>query len=471
MSTIITLCALKILFMPSLIKNLADFSGQGVKDNSGGHAASVYKKKPKEKQKEGSQRDKKSWFLKEAYSPTEPLELEVIAGELYRFWIGNTQPKTRLVSDKSRFIASEGVPGFHTFQSIMAEGGEPKDYKTLARILVCSLVLAEIDLKSDNIGNNSNGCAVKIDHDSSLWPIVIKLMSIQNDINKIEFTFEDLDKILYPPNYKVSAWAGGLSKEIRDRLTASEAFQTEVYAQVLKLLVSPPELIAMIQDLNAPADLQLKQEISEFIQGRLSLLKKEALKSRGFRQFVSSLEVSEHKQFLCEELSEFLSENRAYVPTFNIEQSITDSLQEIRTSVDDFNKILSLKERLMLNPLNAEHLKYWQSKTTFIKGPHGILLGGAKVTLEGETYSIPTKIAQIMKLNSNRFSYTEYKDEIDKIRKPLPSSGMYSFFEEMRDEITQDKTTRLFYKIKDIEDLNLKEFDGNPNNSLTSPSK
>ena len=66
--------------MSDLKKRLADFITQGGKDNTGGHTASTYKKKPKDSKKEDSERNNKLFFIKEAYSPTEPLEIEVISG-------------------------------------------------------------------------------------------------------------------------------------------------------------------------------------------------------------------------------------------------------------------------------------------------------------------------------------------------------------------------------------------------------
>ena len=346
-----------------LKKHLNSFNPQNIVDTTGGHTTKVYKKNPKSEQKEGSQRDKKVWFIKSAYSPTEPLELEVISGEIYRLWVGNSQPKTRIVTDSigNRYVASEGAPGFITFRSIMEGGEEPTDYKTLARILVSSLILAETDLKSDNIGVNSKGQVVKIDHDSSLWALIVKIMSITNDINKLNFTSQDLDNILFPPNYKVT-WAGGLKKEIKEKISNNEEFREEVYSQILKILVMPPDLLAVVQAVNASDDLGLKREIACFIQERLNLLRHEALKSASFRAFLANLDIKTYERKIENEIKEFLADNRAYSTNLVINSPVLGSLQEIKTTAATLDQILAIKQQLKIDPSNEKHLVYWQEK-------------------------------------------------------------------------------------------------------------
>ncbi|MCE0723041.1 MULTISPECIES: hypothetical protein [Legionella] len=447
-----------------LKKSLENFESQGAKDTSGGHTAGIHKKKAKET-RPNSQRNKKSWFVKEAYSPDEPLELEVISGEVYRFWIGNTQPKTRLVTDKldKRYVASEGVPGFKTFKSIMEQGGKPTDYKTLARILVSALVLAETDLKADNIGVNSGGTSVKIDHDSSLWPIVRRIMSMQNDLNQVNFSFEDLDDILAPKTFKPTIWAGGLKKEIKDELRKNEEFKKEVYLQILRILVYPPEVLTKIQEVNAPSDLQLKEEIDNFLQERISLLRTEALKSKGFREFITNLNIDDCESEFKSELKEFFSENRAYAEGIDISHSMLKAIHKIKDQAQlsearagELDKITLLKEKLNLDRHNHEHLAYWQEKTK--------AGGGTLVEYNGTYYKVPSKIAQMMKMDADSFSsYIDFKDEIDKIRKSDESAkntnSLYSFFGEVKNKITRDKVTQALYEIDDIEEADLNDLD------------
>ncbi|WP_454780563.1 hypothetical protein [Legionella sp. WA2022007384] len=445
-----------------LKKTLENFESEGVKDNSGGHTAVVYKKKTKDTDKV-SARNKKIWFVKQAYSPDEPLELEVISGEVYRFWIGNTQPKTRLVNDQlgNRYVASEGVPGFTTYKTIMEKGLEPTDYKTFARILVSALVLAETDLKSDNIGTNSNERSVKIDHDSSLWPFVKKLMSIENDINNIDFSFEDLDDILSPKVFHPVIWAGGLKKEIKEKLKKNEEFKQEVYLQILRILVYPPDTLDMILEVNAPADLELKAEIQSFFKERINTFRTEALKSKGFRKFVLNLNIDKCEADFKEELKQYFSDNRAYEGS-DTSHSFHDALLKIKTDVQviqglENNKIDILKEKLKLDPQNPEHLNYWQEKVS--------VDGGTTVQYEDTSYKVPMRIAQMMQLKVDTFSsYQDFKDEIDKIRKPQ-TRALFSLFSGIKSKFVRDKATQILYEAENIEEVNLED-PGNPSKKI-----
>ncbi|WP_454785197.1 hypothetical protein [Legionella sp. WA2024007413] len=446
-----------------LIKSLENFESEGIQDKSGGHTAGVYKKKPKNTEKI-SARNKKIWFVKQAYSPDEPLELEVISGEVYRFWIGNTQPKTRLVTDKlgNRYVASEGVPGFTTFKSIMEKGLEPTDYKTFARILVSALVLAETDLKSDNIGTNSNARSVKIDHDSSLWPFVKKIMSIENDVNQINFSFEDLDDILSPKVFHPVIWAGGLKKEIKEKLKKNELFKQEIYLQILRILVYPPETLDMIQEVNAPADLELKEEIHSFFQERINILKTEALKSKEFRKFVLNLNMDTCEADFKEELKEYFSDNKAYAGT-DTSHSFNDSLFKIKAEVQtaqaiEFKDIFILKEKLKLDAQNPEHLKYWQEKV--------LADGGTKIQYGDLTYKVPMRIAKMMQLNTGSFSsYKDFKDEIDRIR-TVHGFALFSIFTGIKNKLVRDKTTQILYEAENIEEVNLDDDPGMPSSDV-----
>ncbi|KTD25388.1 Uncharacterised protein [Legionella lansingensis] len=445
-------------------KKLEAFISENILDKSGGHIARVYKKRPKDKVKPGSKRNEKIWFIKAAYSPHEPLELEVISGELYRFWVGNTQPKTRLVIDQNgaRYVASEGVPGFKTFKSIIEAKGDKlpdlPDYKTLARILVSSMVLAETDLKSDNIAFNNEGRIVKIDHDSSLWPIVVETMSIQHDLNKVTFSAADLDNILFPPNYKVDAWAGGLPKEIRETIAANPEFQKEVYLQMVRMLVSPPHLLSTIQSVNAPNDLDLENKIQGFITQRLTHLRIEAMKSEGFRSFVAQMNIQEIELQLQQELTDYLGDNKPYDSKELDSFSIYDALQDIKNNAEELSKINLLKNQIKLDSQNREHLEYWQKKTTYVLG-----VGGKIMTLEGKEYRVPTSVAQMMALATT--SYEEYKNQIDQIRKIMPQTG-FKFFESIKNKLLRDKTTESLHTTENIEDIVL---DTDPQSTIVSP--
>ncbi|RMX21621.1 hypothetical protein EAS68_02365 [Legionella jordanis] len=446
-----------------LKKSLENFVSLNAADTSGGHKASIYQKAFKKTHPQSKRHDK-VWYVKESYSPDEPLELEVIPGEIYRYWIGNTQPKTRLVIDGAgnRYVASEGVPGFKTFSSIMQQGGKPSDYKTLARILVSALVLAEIDLKADNIGDNDNGKSVKIDHDSSLWPLVLRSMSVQNDINQTNFSYEDLDNILEPKTFKPAVWAGGLSKDIKEGLQNNEEFRVEVYRQILRIMVYPSEILTRIQDVNAPSDLQLKTDVQQFIQERMQLLRAESLKSKEFRSFISNLDLNDCQNQFASELNEFFSENKAYVEEGdNLFQPMVQTIEAIKTEVGELNtahgeelhKMGQLKTRLKLDKGNPEHLMYWQEK---------VKLGGTSINCGGIRYYVPAKIAQMMQLEVDSFaSFREFKNGLDAIRRSRKDNqkpgSLFSFFGEIKDSIVRDRTTQSLYEAQDIEEVDLRE--------------
>jgi hypothetical protein len=436
----------------NLNKRLEDFYSKDINDRSGGHDTNVYKKIPK-KSAENPQkinlRNEKQWYVKTSYSRTEPLELEVTAGEVYRFWIGNSQPKTRLIIDnaENRYVGSEGVFNFKTFKDNFDL--KTLDIKTFARILVCAMILAETDLKLDNIGTNGNDKAVKIDHDSSFWPIVARKMSIISDLNNINFTYEDLENILFPKTYKVAAWGGGLPYEIRKEISASKEFQDEVNYQILKILTLPNQWVEIIKELNAPEDdWALKQDISNFLEKRVQILRREAFKSNKFITYLNNLDIPAFENKIQSEMKEFWQENRNY------EQMLEgDYLESLDVSREVTHiKIDRLKAQLKINSSNEENLAYWQNKTTQIKG-----FGGTKMSLNNKKYRVPDRVARIMNLETNSFdSYEGFKNAVDEVRY-ASSNNNSSFFAKAKNKVTRNPATKTFYETKDLEQVDLPE--------------
>jgi hypothetical protein len=98
--------------------------------------------------------------------------IEVITGEIYRYIIGNSQPKTKTAPCFG--VASEKVSYF-SIRDYFEKGENNdyrkkfnEDYKGFVNILISSIFLEENDLHDGNFGFSADGKLMKIDHGQSL---------------------------------------------------------------------------------------------------------------------------------------------------------------------------------------------------------------------------------------------------------------------------------------------------------------
>lgn len=100
--------------------------------------------------------------------------IETITGEIYRYLIGNSQPKTKLAPCFG--IVSQMIPYFSIRDYFYAKSGDndcylkyfQQDYKGFVNILMSSIFLEENDLHDGNFGFGPDNKLIKIDHGQSL---------------------------------------------------------------------------------------------------------------------------------------------------------------------------------------------------------------------------------------------------------------------------------------------------------------
>ncbi|KAB8033671.1 hypothetical protein [Fluviispira multicolorata] len=127
--------------------------------------------------------------------------IEVITGEIYRYIIGNSQPKTKTAPCFG--IASEKVSYF-SIRDYFEKGADDeyilkfrKDYKGFVNILISAIFLEENDLHDGNFGFSADGKLMKIDHGQSLNTLRIE-KSRFNSLGLAEIKYYDE---IYYSNY------------------------------------------------------------------------------------------------------------------------------------------------------------------------------------------------------------------------------------------------------------------------------
>lgn len=177
------------------------------------------KKIPKES-KPNSHRNQKEWLMNHN-TCTNPDKVDrqnatiVLMGEIYRFEIGVTQPKYRIVKNNDRsFPITEIVEGYQSFFDYACQNLTKTTYANnqylhgLGRVSFNKWLYLENDYQFKNMCLNKDNYFVGIDHDRSLAPLVLKF--------KTAYETDHLKKYLFR-NYDSSV--KHLSREKKDKLT------------------------------------------------------------------------------------------------------------------------------------------------------------------------------------------------------------------------------------------------------------
>ncbi|WP_186644666.1 hypothetical protein [Fluviispira vulneris] len=120
--------------------------------------------------------------------------IEVITGEIYRYLIGNSQPKTKtapcfgIISEKVSYFSIRDYYEKGTNQEYIQKFRQ--DYKGFVNILISSLFLEENDLHDGNFGFSADGKLMKIDHGQSLNTLRIEKSKL-NSLSLAEVKYYD----------------------------------------------------------------------------------------------------------------------------------------------------------------------------------------------------------------------------------------------------------------------------------------
>ncbi len=299
-------------------------------------------------------KDNKDWFVKVVYDknfkdPNAPLNLsdatyidiatrEVIAQELFRLYIPN-QPKTRLVVDHKNVIisvASEEVKNFTTPYNLpnddMKNGILSGKYTGLGNLCVMALFLNEDDFKPGNVAL-SNNQFIKIDGDWCFGNLRLENPN-RNDNIITEAVIADLPFVY---NYEAYNWLNHRTAELLYespfldfRMSNHSGFRQEVNEQILKVLLTPPELLKdFFQHYNNPVAEKnnILAPALNFLVGRQNQLLKSALDNASFLNYLESNEAKLVVSQFKDALANFKTSEKNFLIT-------SKNKSEINTKID-----------------------------------------------------------------------------------------------------------------------------------------
>lgn len=287
-------------------------------------------------------KDNKDWFVKVAYdknfkNSNAPLDLsdtaniniatrEVVAQELFRLYIPS-QPKTRLLIDHKNVVisvASEAVPNFTTPYSLpdddMKNGVLSGKYTGLGKLCVMALFLNEDDFKPGNVAL-SNNQFIKIDGD---WCFANLLLG-QPDRKDNVITEAVIADLPFVYNYEAYNWLNHRRAELLYessfldfKMSNHAGFRQEVNEQILKVLLTPPELLKdFFQHYDNPISRvnKILDPALKFLVDRQQQLFKSALDNASFLNYMESNEAKRVVENFKDNLAAFKTSEKNFLLT------------------------------------------------------------------------------------------------------------------------------------------------------------
>ncbi|MFT3741640.1 MAG: ankyrin repeat domain-containing protein [Gammaproteobacteria bacterium] len=238
-----------------------------------------------------SEKQKNYWFKKTVGSNEEAI-LEVVSQEFRRLF-NPAQPKSRWVTDhKGRYhIHSKEVLEFSTLKQLVEKDASTVKhnfrcniYKGLGELLILSLFLTELDLKTTNIGIDRWGNLIVIDGGESIGLAhTIPGAKYDPKINyEIEYTEADIQNPIAIKNYLPYNWLDVIEiKSYRNRKEKSDLFFEDILKEkhiireinriILKIKVTPPSLIDKLINCYFPKNPNLTQiRLKDFLKNELA---------------------------------------------------------------------------------------------------------------------------------------------------------------------------------------------------------
>lgn len=302
---------------------------------------------------ETSTRNSGIWLVKTGYTSVRNLSYELFAGEVYRFLLGDTQPKSRVTRGSTNLdkyqLAIKVIEGFKPFR----EQPRINNVPSLACVLITSIFLEEIDLKSDNIGVDKEGNVVKIDHGCSIASLYsgVKETELQIAISDLEDPIKlqciktnDTQKqsSCFHPHYfpEKRHWHWPSYIDLTQDLNLQERFNQAKHFMILKIILCCDPIAGFIEhilDVNIdslsyafpevlPSEFaRLKRSVLNLIKRRHKELK-EASNLLGSYLVWRESNASRAKDAIIRQIDDFFEKNKHYPrPTIGIEQAINDS--------------------------------------------------------------------------------------------------------------------------------------------------
>jgi hypothetical protein len=213
-----------------------------------------------------------TWFHKRLVATRERPEvfqIEGALGDFYRIAVGVREPKNRPVAshdfhEGTYAIMSKGVEGYQSLEKRSLDLSNKQQKEDLAEILVACHFFVEKDLHKDNIGFNSDGRLVKIDHGMSLWPITQRYALKHNEEKgAIKISPYDLQK--FPNNDENSQSKCVIMPDSAvDKLASDPDFINAKFKTMLKIALMPDKAFEGIAEAYISSS-DLAKEVSEFL--------------------------------------------------------------------------------------------------------------------------------------------------------------------------------------------------------------
>ncbi|VVC75505.1 hypothetical protein AQUSIP_07950 [Aquicella siphonis] len=230
------------------------------------HRVTTYKKEGKPS---GSSH---AWVVKHLKPTSESptlFQIEGTAGDFYRLLIGPREPKGRPIMSESKPVGlmSRLVEGYTPVSENNINLSNKKHVRQLAEISVVAAFLEEGDLHEDNLGFNSKGELIKIDHGQSLWSIAKEYhKGGQGTVTDFSLTAEDIRNLPFVRKGH-SAKICPLDEEEMKEIALDPVFIETKFKTLLKIALMPDEVCHSICDAFID-DNSLKNEIATHLISR-----------------------------------------------------------------------------------------------------------------------------------------------------------------------------------------------------------
>ncbi|STX27873.1 Uncharacterised protein [Legionella beliardensis] len=226
------------------------------------------------------------WYAKERdTSKLTRVQLEVFVSETLRLFLGPHLPQSSyMFSDdkQSVYALSKESEGFQNLNQAESRALlEQQGFKGVLPTLFLCMFLEEADLRTDNLGVDTQGHFIKIDNDGALASLVFALTG--QAANNYSFTADDLNNPHRPKHFDAASWQTTIFNH--DSLTTAEN-KLELYALWQQMLQNQDKFFKLIED--TIEDVPTKQKLIEKMTNKFQALAQMLQTHPEYNQFLTS---------------------------------------------------------------------------------------------------------------------------------------------------------------------------------------
>lgn len=297
---------------------------------------------------------KTCWIRKEIKNPL-IARIELLAQEFFRLLIPY-QPRTLLAKNFNNgvyYILSEEVEQYRRLPKGYAECFENGTYLGLAKALVISVFLQEIDLKNGNIGLDKWNRVIKIDGDWCFGSITYRMGSYP-------LTSGVITSLPYPKLFYVFNWIDWVSEGayatqshvVNLSLNRSFKFRKEINQSLLQIALLPDLFIERFVDCYLLAG---GQRFIDLIRSRRDELTKSALEIPSFFDYLMTADAQKDAQLIFNQMKTFRVDEDQLVIPINRQDEFANGFRELKKKF--FLQGLSYQNKMLDKTLrySADH--------------------------------------------------------------------------------------------------------------------